>query len=84
MQHYTFTQIDTHTHTHLQREAGVMTIGKICRADLPKNDDQCRAKAGTMNDGMIDYSCKRSNDCVVSMYKTFYISYFTASKELSN
>ena len=30
-------RIRTHTHIHIQQETMVMTIGKICKADLPKN-----------------------------------------------
>ena len=28
---------NTHLYTHTQRETGVMTAGKVCKADLPKN-----------------------------------------------
>ena len=30
----------TLTHTHIQRETAAMTIGKICKVDLPKNMDR--------------------------------------------
>ena len=35
---YVYAKGNTHLHTHTQRETGVMTIRKICKADLPYNN----------------------------------------------
>ena len=34
----------TDTHLHTQRQTVAITIGKICRADLPKNGENARRK----------------------------------------
>ena len=42
---YVFAKGNIHTDTHTKRETGVMTIGRICKSDLPKSG----LKSGSRN-----------------------------------